>query len=186
MVGALGFAGSNVKVTILHDAVGGITETDVNLASASNAIVIGFNVRPVTNAQSLAETEHVDVRTYSVIYDAINDVRKALEGLLEPTYREHFLGRAQVIQVFSVRKVGMIAGSLVTDGKVVRGSHGRLLRDNVIIHDGKIVSLRRFKDDMKDCSEGLECGIGIENFNDVKLGDIIESYEVEEIRPQLA
>jgi translation initiation factor IF-2 len=175
-----------VKVNILHEGVGAVTETDVNLASASNAIVIGFNVRPVTNAQSLAETEHVDVRTYSVIYDAINDVKKALEGLLEPTYREHFLGRAQVIQVFSVRKVGMIAGSLVTDGKVVRGSHARLLRDNVIIHDGKIVSLRRFKDDMKDCSEGFECGIGIENFNDVKLGDIIESYEVEEIRPQLA
>jgi len=175
-----------VKVNVLHEGVGGITESDVNLASASNAIVIGFNVRPVTNAQSLAETEHVDVRTYSVIYDAINDVKKALEGLLEPTYRERFLGRAQVIQVFSVHKLGMIAGSVVTDGKVVRGSHARLLRDNVIIYNGKIASLRRFKDDMKDCSQGLECGIGIENFNDVKLGDIIESYDVEEIRPQLA
>ncbi len=175
-----------VKVNVLHEGVGGITETDVNLASASNAIIIGFNVRPVTNAQSLAETEHVDVRTYSVIYDAINDVKKALEGLLEPTYRERFLGRAQVIQVFSVHKIGMIAGSVVTDGKVVRGSHARLLRDNVIVYNGKIASLRRFKDDMKDCSQGLECGIGIENFNDVKLGDIIESYEVEEIRPQLA
>ena len=175
-----------VKVNVLHEGVGGITESDVNLASASNAIVIGFNVRPVTNAQSLAETEHVDVRTYSVIYDAINDVKKALEGLLDPTYRERFLGRAQVIQVFSVHKLGMIAGSVVTDGKVVRGSHARLLRDNVIIYNGKIASLRRFKDDMKDCSQGLECGIGIENFNDVKLGDIIESYDVEEIRPQLA
>jgi translation initiation factor IF-2 len=175
-----------VKVAVLHEGVGGITETDVNLASASNAIIIGFNVRPVTNAQSLAETEHVDVRTYSVIYDAINDIKKALEGLLEPTYRERFLGRAQVIQVFSVHKIGMIAGSVVTDGKVVRGSHARLLRDNVIIFNGKIASLRRFKDDMKDCGQGLECGIGIENFNDVKLGDVIESYEVEEIRPQLA
>lgn len=175
-----------VKVNILHEGVGGVTETDVNLASASNAIIIGFNVRPVTNAQSLAEMEQVDVRTYSVIYDAINDIKKALEGLLEPTYRERFLGRAQVIQVFNVHKVGMIAGSLVIDGKVVRGSHARLLRDNVIIFDGRIASLKRFKDDMKDCSEGLECGIGIENFNDVKLGDIIESYEVEEIRPQLA
>jgi translation initiation factor IF-2 len=174
-----------VKVNILHEGVGGVTETDVNLASASNAIIIGFNVRPVTNAQGLAEMEHVDVRTYSVIYDAINDIKKALEGLLEPTYRERFLGRAQVIQVFNVHKVGMIAGSLVIDGKVVRGSHARLLRDNVIIYDGRISSLRRFKDDMKDCGEGLECGIGIENFNDVKLGDIIESYEVEEIRPQL-
>jgi translation initiation factor IF-2 len=175
-----------VKVNVLHEGVGGITETDVNLASASNAIIIGFNVRPVTNAQSLAEREHVDVRTYSIIYDAINDVKKALEGLLEPTYRERFLGRAQVIQVFSVHKIGMIAGSVVTDGKVVRGSHARLLRDNVIVYNGKIGSLRRFKDDMKDCSQGLECGIGIENFNDVKLGDIIESYDVEEIRPQLA
>jgi translation initiation factor IF-2 len=174
-----------VKVNVLHEGVGGITETDVNLASASNAIIIGFNVRPVTNAQSLAESEHVDVRTYSIIYDAINDVKKALEGLLEPTYRERFLGRAQVLQVFSVHKIGMIAGSVVTDGKVVRGSHARLLRDNVIIYNGKIASLRRFKDDMKDCSQGLECGIGIENFNDVKLGDIIESYDVEEIRPQL-
>jgi len=175
-----------VKVNVLHEGVGGITETDVNLASASNAIIIGFNVRPVTNAQSLAEREHVDVRTYSIIYDAINDVKRALEGLLEPTYRERFLGRAQVIQVFSVHKIGMIAGSVVTDGKVVRGSHARLLRDNVIVYNGKIGSLRRFKDDMKDCSQGLECGIGIENFNDVKLGDIIESYDVEEIRPQLA
>ena len=175
-----------VKVNVLHEGVGGITETDVNLASASNAIIIGFNVRPVTNAQSLAEREHVDVRTYSIIYDAINDVKKALEGLLEPTYRERFLGRAQVIQVFSVHKIGMIAGSVVTDGKVVRGSHARLLRDNVIVYNGKIGSLRRFKDDMKDCSQGLECGIGIENFNDVKLGDIIESYDVEEVRPQLA
>jgi translation initiation factor IF-2 len=175
-----------VKVNILHDGVGGITETDVNLASASNAIIIGFNVRPVTNAQVLAEREKVDVRTYSIIYDAIGDIKKALEGMLEPTYKERFLGRAQVLQLFSVHKVGMIAGSLVMDGKVVRGSHARLLRDNVIIYDGRISSLRRFKDDAKDCSQGLECGIGIENFNDLKPGDIIESYEVEEIRPQLA
>jgi len=130
-----------VKVSILHDAVGGITETDVNLASASNAIIVGFNVRPGPKAQSLAEQEHVDVRTYSIIYDAINDIKNALEGLLEPTYKEHILGRAQVIQVFSVRKVGTVAGSLVTDGKVVRGSHARLLRDNVVVHDGRIVSL---------------------------------------------
>jgi translation initiation factor IF-2 len=175
-----------VKVSILHDAVGGITETDVNLASASNAIIVGFNVRPGPKAQSLAEQEHVDVRTYSIIYDAINDIKNALEGLLEPTYKEHILGRAQVIQVFSVRKVGTVAGSLVTDGKVVRGSHARLLRDNVVVHDGRIVSLKRFKDDMKDCNQGLECGIGIENFNDIKLGDVIESYEMEEVQSRLA
>ncbi len=175
-----------VKVNILHDAVGGITETDVNLASASNAIIIGFNVRPGVKAQSLAEEEHVDIRTYSVIYDAITDIKNALEGLLEPTYKEHILGRAQVIQVFNIRKVGTVAGSLVVDGKVVRGSHARLLRDNVIVYDGRISSLRRFKDDMKDCSQGLECGIGIENFNDIKLGDVIESYEMEEVQTRLA
>jgi translation initiation factor IF-2 len=175
-----------VKVNILHDAVGGITETDVNLAAASNAIIIGFNVRPVPKAQALAEQEHVDIRVYSVIYDAIDDIKKALEGLLEPTYKERLLGRAQVIQLFNVSKVGTVAGSLVVDGKVVRGSHARLLRDNVVVYDGLISSLRRFKDDMKDCTEGLECGIKIENFNDVKLGDVIESYEVEEVRPRLS
>jgi len=176
----------SVKMNILHDAVGGITETDVNLASASNAIIIGFNVRPVPKAQSLAEQEHVDIRTYAVIYDAINDIKKALEGLLEPTYKERFLGRAQVIQVFNIHKVGTVAGSFIVDGKVVRGSHARLLRDNVVIYDGRISSLRRFKDDMKDCGQGLECGIRIENFNDVKMGDIIESYEIEEVQPQLS
>jgi translation initiation factor IF-2 len=175
-----------VKVNILHDGVGGITETDVNLASASNAVIIGFNVRPTPQAQMLAQEEKVDLRSYSIIYDATSDIKKALEGLLEPTYKEHVLGRAQVIQLFNVRKIGMIAGSLVLDGKVVRGSHARLLRDNVVIYDGRIASLRRFKDEMKDCSQGLECGIWIENFNDVKPGDIIESYEMEEVRPRLA
>ena len=175
-----------VKVNLIHDAVGGITETDVNLAAASNAIIIGFNVRPGPKAQGLAEQEQVDIRTYSIIYDAIDDVRKALEGLLEPTYKEHLLGRAQVIQVFNIRKVGTVAGSLILDGKVVRGSHARILRDNVVIYDSRIASLRRFKDDMKECAQGLECGIWIENFNDVKLGDIIESYEMEEVQPRLS
>jgi translation initiation factor IF-2 len=134
----------------------------------------------------LAEQESVDIRTYSVIYDAITDIWKAMEGLLEPTYREHLLGRAEVIQVFNIHKLGTIAGSRVMNGKVVRGSHARLLRDNVVVYDGRIVSLKRFKDDMKDCSEGLECGISIENFNDIKLGDTIESYEMEEIRTTLS
>ncbi len=175
-----------VKVNIIHDGVGGITETDVNLASASNAIIIGFNVRPGPKAQSLAEQESVDLRTYSVIYDAINDIRKALEGLLEPTYKEHILGRAQVLQLFNVRKMGTVAGSLITDGKVVRGAHARLLRDNVVIYDGRISSLKRFKDDMKECTQGLECGIWMENFNDIKPGDIIESYEMEEVQSRLS
>jgi len=174
-----------VKVNILHDAVGGITETDVNLASASNAIIIGFNVRPGTKAQSLAEQEQVDIRTYSIIYDAITDIKNALEGLLEPTYKEHILGRAQVIQIFNIKKVGTVAGSVVTDGKVVKGSHARLLRDNALVYDGRISSLKRFKEDTKDCGQGLECGISIENFNDIKLGDIIESYEMEEVQSRL-
>lgn len=175
-----------VKVHIIHDGVGGITETDVNLASASNAIIIGFNVRPGSKAQSLAEQESVDLRSYSVIYDAINDIRKALEGLLEPTYKEHILGRAQVLQLFNVRKMGTVAGSLITDGKVVRGSHARLLRDNIVIYDGRISSLKRFKDDMKECTQGLECGIWMENFNDLKPGDIIEAYEMEEVQSRLS
>jgi translation initiation factor IF-2 len=175
-----------VKVNLIHDAVGGITETDVNLAAASNAIIIGFNVRPGPKAQSLAEQEQVDVRTYSIIYDAIDDVRKALEGLLEPTYKEHVLGRAQVIEVFNIKKVGTVAGSVILDGKVVRGSHARILRDNVVIYDSRIASLRRFKDDMKECTQGLECGIWIENFSDIKLGDIIESYEMEEVQSRLS
>jgi translation initiation factor IF-2 len=174
-----------VKVNILHDGAGGITETDVNLASASNAIIIGFNVRPGPKAQALAEQERVDMRTYSIIYDAIDDIKKALEGLLEPTYKEHILGRVEVTALFNIHKVGKIAGGLVLDGKVVMGSHARLLRDNVVIYDGRISSLKRFKEDTKDCVQGLECGIRIENFNDVKLGDIIESYEVEEIQSRL-
>jgi translation initiation factor IF-2 len=174
-----------VKVNILHDGVGGITETDVNLASASNAIIIGFNVRPGSKSQALAEQEHVDMRTYSIIYDAIDDIKKALEGLLEPTYKEHLLGRAEVIALFNIHKVGQVVGGIVLDGKVVRGSHARLLRDNVVIYDGRISSLKRFKEDTKDCVQGLECGIKIENFNDIKLGDIIESYEVEEIQTRL-
>jgi translation initiation factor IF-2 len=175
-----------VKVHIIHDGVGGITETDVNLASASNAIIIGFNVRPGSKAQFLAEQERVDLRVYSVIYDAISDIKKALEGLLEPTYKEHILGRAQVLQLFNIRKMGTVAGSLIIDGKVVRGSNARLLRDNVIIYDGRISSLKRFKDDMKECTQGHECGIWMENFNDVKPGDIIESYEMEEVQPRLS
>jgi translation initiation factor IF-2 len=175
-----------VKVHILHDAVGGITETDVNLASASNAIIIGFNVRPGPKAQMLAEQEQVDIRTYSVIYDAISDIKKVLEGLLVPTYKEHLLGRAQVLQLFNIHKVGMIAGSMVVDGKVVIGSNARLLRDNVVIYDGRISSLKRFKEDVKDCIHGLECGIKIENFNDIKPGDIIESYEIEVVQARLA
>lgn len=174
-----------LKINVIHDGVGAITETDVNLASASKAIIIGFNVRTVPKAQTLAEQEGVDIRTYTIIYDAVSDIKKALEGMLEPTYKENIFGRAKVLQIFNIHKVGTIAGSLVIDGKVVRGSHARLLRENAVIYEGRISSLRRFKEDVKDCQQGFECGIGIENFNNIQIGDIIESYEVEEIRPHL-
>jgi translation initiation factor IF-2 len=171
----------SVKVNIVHGGVGGITETDINLAMASHAIIIGFNVRPGLKAMQMAEQEGVDLRSYSVIYDAVSDVQKALEGLLEPTLKEKILGRAEVRATFNIPKVGTVAGTYVIDGKIVRGGKIRLIRDDVVIHEGRIASLKRFKEDVKDVQQGYECGIGIENFNDVKEEDVIESYEYEEI-----
>ena len=175
----------SVKVNIVHGGVGGVSETDVNLATASNAIIIGFNVRPGLKAMQLAEQEGVDIRAYSVIYDAITDVQKAMEGLLEPTLKEVIMGRAEIRTTFNIPKVGTVAGSYVVDGKMARGSRIRLIRDDVVVHDGRISSLKRFKEDVKDVQQGYECGIGIENFNDLKEGDVIESYEYEEVSPTL-
>ncbi len=174
-----------VKVNVIHGGVGGVTESDINLASASDAVIIGFNVRPAMKAMALADQEGVSIRTYSVIYDAIDDVRKALEGLLEPVYIEKVLGQAEVLELFSVPKFGVVAGSRVTSGKVVRGGNARVTRDNVVIYDSKVGSLKHFKENVKECQEGLECGIKIENFNDIKQGDIIEAYVKEEIAPSL-
>jgi len=174
-----------VRLNVLHSAVGAITETDVNLAAASNAIIIGFNVRPEVKAQGLAEKEGVDIRLYSIIYDAVEDVKKAMEGLLAPTLREKFLGRAEIREVFSVPKIGNVAGSYVLDGKLLRNAQIRLLRDNVVIHEGKLSSLRRIKDDVREVASGYECGIGIENYNDIKIGDIIEAFEIEKIATKL-
>jgi len=171
----------SVRVNIVHGGVGGISETDVNLAMASRAIIIGFNVRPGLKAMQLAEQDQVDIRSYSVIYDAVSDIQKAMEGLLEPTFREKILGRAEIRATFNIPKVGTVAGSYVIDGKIIRGGRIRLIRDDVVIHDGRITSLKRFKEDVKDVQQGYECGIGIENFNDVKEEDVIESYEFEEI-----
>jgi translation initiation factor IF-2 len=176
----------DVRLSVLHGSVGGITESDVLLASASNAIVIGFSVRPEPKAAALAEREGVDIRLYTIIYDAVNDVRDALEGLLEPSFHEKTLGRAEVRQTFTVSGIGLIAGCAVVDGKVVRGSRGRLLRDNVVVHDGKLSSLKRFKDDAREVAAGYECGIGFENFQDVKVGDVIEAFEVEQVARRLA
>lgn len=174
-----------VRLNVLHASVGGITESDVLLASASNAVVIGFNVRPESKATEIAEREGVDVRLYTVIYDALNDVRDAMEGLLEPTVREKTVGRAEVRQVFNVPSVGVVAGSFVLDGKLTRNAAARLIRDHVVVYTGKISSLRRFKEDAREVQSGYECGIGLENYQDAKLGDVIEAYETERVARRL-
>jgi translation initiation factor IF-2 len=174
-----------VRLNILHASVGGITESDVLLASASNAVVIGFNVRPESKATEAAEREGVDLRLYTVIYDALNDVHDAMEGLLEPTTREKTIGRAEVRQVFSVPSSGVIAGSYVTDGKITRSATVRLVRDHVVVHTGKVASLRRFKEDAREVQSGYECGIGLENYADVKAGDVIEAFETEQVMRRL-
>ncbi|MDT8423906.1 MAG: translation initiation factor IF-2, partial [Desulfuromonadales bacterium] len=173
------------RLVVIHTAVGGITESDVTLAAASDAIVLGFNVRPEVKANSLAETEGVDIRLYSIIYDAVADVRDAMEGLLAPKLEERYLGRAEVRDTFSVSKVGTIAGSYVIDGKVIRNANARLLRDNVVIWTGKLSSLKRFKDDAREVATNYECGIGLENYNDIKVGDIVEFFEIEEVKAKL-
>ena len=175
-----------VNLRTIHDGVGGITETDILLAAASNAIIIGFNIRPEPKVVNLAEKEKVDIRLYTVIYDAINDVKAAMEGLLEPTYKEETLGRLEVREVFMISNVGVIAGSYVLDGVISRNSSGaRIIRDNVPIYDGKISSLKRFKEDTREVQTGYECGIGIENYNDIKVGDIIEVYSLKEVATKL-
>ena len=175
-----------VKLRVIHNGVGGITESDVLLAAASNAIIIGFNIRPEPKASDLAEKEHVDVRLYTIIYDALNDIKAAMEGLLEPTLKERVLGRAEVRQVFNVSKAGTIAGSYVIDGTISRTSAGvRVIRDSVVVYQGKLGSLRRFKDDVREVQQGYECGIGVENFSDIKTGDVIEAYAIDKIAAKL-
>ena len=174
-----------VRVNVIRSAAGAITESDINLALTSRAIVVGFNVRPDVQARELAEKEGVDVRLYRVIYDAIDDIRSALSGMLKPEQRETELGRAEVRALFRVPKVGLVAGSYVVQGTITRNARARVIRDGVVAYDGRIGSLRRFKDDVREVSEGFECGIGIENFNDVKEGDIIEAYEVREVAREL-
>ena len=186
MAESLAKAGTDeVQVKVVHKAIGGITESDVMLASAANAIIIGFNVRPETKAKKLAETEGVDVRFYKVIYDAIDDIKAAMAGVLSPELREKVIGTAEVREVFQVPKIGAVAGSYVTDGVVTRGANVRVLRDGVLIYDGKLASLRRFKDDVREVKTGYECGIGVDKFNDVKAGDTFEFYVVEEIAATL-
>ena len=174
-----------IKVNIVRGGIGAISESDILLASASDAIVIGFNVRPTPQAKSVAEKEHVDVRFYNVIYQAIEDVKNAMVGLLEPVYEEELLGKAEVRQTFRVPKVGTVAGCFVLEGIIKRNAEARLLRDNVVVYTGKIASLRRFKEDVKEVQAGYECGIGLEKFNDIKVGDVIEAFIMKEVKPVL-
>jgi len=172
-----------VRVKVIHGGVGAISESDIMLATASNAIVVGFNVRPDPGARESAELNNVDIRLYRVIYECIEEVEAAMKGLLAPKYKEVIHGHAQVRQTFKVPGVGTVAGCYVTDGRIVRNSQVRLLRDNVVVFEGKISSLRRFKDDVREVAENFECGIGLERFNDIKENDVIESFDMEEIKP---
>ncbi|MCX5781668.1 MAG: translation initiation factor IF-2 [Elusimicrobia bacterium] len=176
---------NEINLKIIHRGIGSIKESDVSLAAASDALIIGFNIVPDSLVEKLAEKEGVSIRVYRIIYDLINDVTKAMEGLLEPQIKEKSIGKAQVKQVFKVSKIGTISGSMVTEGKVVRGAKVRLLRDNVIVYQGQIISLRRFKDDVKEVEKGFECGIGLENFSDIKSGDIVEAFTEEKIARKL-
>jgi translation initiation factor IF-2 len=170
-----------VRIKIIHEAVGGITESDVLLATASNAIIIGFNVRPTEKAAQLAARDGVEIQLYRIIYDAINDMKKAMDGLLAPKFKEIAMGRAEVREVFTLPKVGAIAGCHVATGKMERNMEARLVRDNVVVYEGKIASLRRFKEDVKEVQAGYECGMCLDKFQDMKQGDVIESFVQEEI-----
>ncbi|MFC1719465.1 EF-Tu/IF-2/RF-3 family GTPase, partial [Candidatus Poribacteria bacterium] len=172
---------SEVNLNVIHMDVGGITETDVMLASASKAIIIGFNVRPTSLATRSADREDVEIRLYSVIYEAIADVRAAMEGMLDPELREVISGRAEVIELFTISRMGTIAGCRVDSGRILRTSFVRVIRNNRTIHEGRISSLKRFSDDVRETASGQECGIMVEDFNDFELGDIIESYIHEEV-----
>jgi translation initiation factor IF-2 len=174
-----------VRIKVIHSGVGAITESDVLLASASNAIVIGFNVRPERKVADLAEQEDVEIRLHSIIYELQDEIRKAMLGLLEPVFKENFLGRAEVLNVFRIPKVGTIAGCRVTDGILRRDSEVRLMRDGVPVYKGKLTSLKRFKDDAREVTNGMECGVGLSNYNDIKVGDTVESFVTEKIAAEL-
>ena len=183
LVGSLEkISNEEVTVRVIHGGVGAITESDIMLASASNAIIIGFNVRPTPGAAVLSDREQVDVRTYSIIYQAIEEIETAMKGMLDPEFVEEQLGTAEVRMVFKVPGAGMAAGSYVTKGKITRNAKVRLIRDSVVIYDGKVDSLRRFKDEVKEVATGYECGISLDKYSDIKEGDIIEAYHMKEVK----
>ncbi|HBK32761.1 MAG TPA: translation initiation factor IF-2, partial [Porphyromonadaceae bacterium] len=174
-----------IEVNVIHKAVGQISESDISLAAASDAIIIGFQVRPSLNAHKEAEKEGVDIRLYSIIYDAIAQVTAAMEGMLSPEIKEEITGNAEVLEVFKISKVGTVAGCMVRDGKIKRSNKVRLIRDGIVIFTGEFESLKRFKEDIKEVSSGYECGITIHNFNDIKVGDVVEAYEEIEVKKTL-
>jgi translation initiation factor IF-2 len=174
-----------IQVAIIHKGVGQISESDVLLASASDAIILGFQVRPSAAAKRVAENEEIEIRLYSIIYDAINDVRAAMEGMLAPETEEIIVGNAEVREVFRISKVGTIAGCMVTDGAIKRNNPMRLIRDGIVVYAGKLGSLKRHKDDASEVKSGFDCGIGIQGFNDIQEGDVVESYEQREVKRTL-
>jgi len=174
-----------IQINIIHKGVGAITESDVLLASASDAIIIGFNVRPMGNAKQLADKEEIDIRNYSIIYDAIDDLRDAMEGMLSPVMKEEVTGTAEIRELFKISKIGTIAGCMVTDGKIFRNSKIRLIREGVVIYTGELTALRRFKDDVKEVAKGYDCGIQVKNYNDIKELDLIEAFQQVEVKKKL-
>ncbi|HAX96380.1 MAG TPA: translation initiation factor IF-2, partial [Prolixibacteraceae bacterium] len=174
-----------IQVNVIHKAVGQISESDIMLASASEAIVVGFQVRPSVNARKLAEKEQIDIRLYSIIYDAINEIKAAMQGMLSPEIKEEIVGTAEVLESFKITKVGTVAGCIVRDGKISRNLKVRVIRDGIVIYTGNLGSLKRFKEDIREVKNGYECGLNIENFNDIKVGDYIESFQEVEVAKQL-
>jgi translation initiation factor IF-2 len=174
-----------IQVNVIHKGVGQISESDVVLAAASDAIIIGFQVRPSQPARKAAEKEGVDIRLYSIIYDAIEEVKSAMEGMLSPEIKEEITGMVEIREVFKITKVGTVAGCMVKEGKIKRGNRIRLIRDGIVIYSGELGSLKRFKDDVKEVAAGYECGLNIHNFNDIKVGDIVEAFEEIEVKKTL-
>ena len=174
-----------VKVNVIHKAVGAITESDVLLAEASDAIIIGFQVRPTTEAKKTAEQEGIEIRLYSVIYDAINEVKDGIEGMLEPIKKEEVTATVEIKQTFHISKVGTIAGCLVRDGKISKDAQVRVIRDGIVVHTGPLASLKRVKDDVKEVSAGMECGVALQSYNDILPGDILEAFKIVEIKQTL-
>jgi translation initiation factor IF-2 len=186
IAGALRKVGNEeVEARLVHSGVGGITESDIALAAASKAIVIGFNVRANAQAKQAADSQGVEIRYYNIIYDLVDDVKAAMSGLLSPTVREIFLGNARILEVFNISKIGKVAGCRVAEGKVERGARVRLIRDNVVIHEGTLSTLKRFKDEVKEVPAGQECGMAFANYQDIREGDVIECYNVETIKRTL-